>query len=146
MKKRLKNFTLAGIIISTLTFVFCAWYEAPEYYLIDAVTSASNEIRVDSGKAYYNRTILNTYKKDSYIDHFVTYGINNSTKDTVYSDTVILASFPRNIPCTLSNLLPNTNYNYMFIGYLPSNPKKEIHGVMGGFTTPRKPQESFPSQ
>lgn len=102
----------------------------PEYYDIEAVTSASNRIKVTGGKAYKSHAILETYHKDSYDRHFIAYGISD-----LYNDTLIMADTPRVHICTLFNLNANTTYNFMFRGEYSKDPIKENHTITGSFKT-----------
>ncbi len=104
------------------------------YNDIDAVASASKDIRINSGIAHYTMAVIETYHKDSYPFHFIAYGI-----DSLYNDTLIVADTPRVHICTLFNLVPETVYNFSYVGNWPSNPIVENHGVFGSFTTVEHP-------
>lgn len=144
MKKILRkcSFTFLGILVScgilcTLpSDYFLERY--PEYYEIDAVTSATYNIQVTGGKVYDTYAIFETYHKDGYRFHFIGYGIG--VIDSVYPDTLMVADTPRVVICTLRNLYPNTTYGYIFRGEWPANAEIENVTVGGVFSTvPRRP-------
>ena len=99
------------------------------YNEIDAFTSASGDIRVTVGKAHYTIAVLETYHKDSFTRHYVQYGTERN-----YSETLIVADTPRVVICTLTNLEPNTEYDFEYIGDWPDNPS-ENHKAVGTFKT-----------
>jgi len=103
--------------------------EKDVFNTVDAVASASEEIRIKEGKAYSNYTILETYHKDSYLNHYIAYGI------TDYTDTIIMPNFPWDNVCTLKNLIPSTSYKFVFMGNYPPQPELESHSVSGFFNT-----------
>ncbi len=105
----------------------------PEYNDIEAVTSASYNIQVTGGRAYNTYAILETYHKDGYRFHFIGYG--TGIIDSVYPETLIVVDTPRVHICTLTNLFPNTKYDFIFRGEWPANPEIESHTVEGVFTT-----------
>ena len=124
---------LSGLLLAL--FISCADLTYEEYFEIDAVTSASGNIRVDEGIAYAKYAVLQTYHKDSYPFHFIAYGL-----DTLYSDTLIVADTPRVHICTLTNLEPDSKYYFNFVGLWPSNPLLENHIAHGNFSTALSPQ------
>jgi len=135
----MKNMVFSLFAVAIIGFAFLQCSETHPFtvipgsiYPVDAVTSASREIRIDSGSAYSTYAILTTYHKDSYDRHVVKYGVNGT-----YTDSVHVAAFPRIQVCTLVNLLPNTVYSFDFIadfknGTIP----EEFHHVTGSFATP----------
>lgn len=115
-------------------FISCADLTYEEYLEIDAVSSASGDIRVDEGKAYARYAVLQTYHKDSYPHHFIAYGL-----DTLYRDTLNVADTPRVHICTLVNLQPDSKYYFKFVGDWPTNPIVENHTAYGEFSTALSP-------
>lgn len=99
------------------------------YNEIDAVSNATEDIKVTSGKAYADRAVLQTYHKDSYDWHWVGFGTTE-----LYGDTVPVPISPRENEITLPNLLPSTTYFFKFTGALLDN-HEENHFCVGSFTT-----------
>ncbi len=100
---------------------------------IDGVTGATPmmNIRVDSGFCYDSFAVLFLYYSDSYDKHFVMYG-NDTTK---FDDTVMVINWPRNVVCTLTNLIPDSAYNFRYRGELASNPTETQYTEIGSMRT-----------
>ncbi len=139
MSFSLKNISLSSfVIIVSLFLSMCELVHQDEPRVpdrIDGFTSAStmgtNQIQVDSGVVYDTFAILYTFFKDSYIDHFLAFGEDTAS----LLDTILVAPWPRNSICTLSNLKPYTEYIVQFRGELPANAEVENHEAWGKFTT-----------
>ncbi len=115
--KRVKLFILG---VPLVLLLFCAFEpDYPEYNDIDAVASATMNISVRAGRAYDTYAILETYHKDGYRFHFIGYGLGIT--DSIYPDTLMVADTPRVVICTLTDLIPNSKYNYVFRGEYPEN-------------------------
>ncbi len=121
-----------GILLSCgILCTFPSDYFYPEYYRIDAVTSSSYNIKVNGGIAYDTYAVFETYHFDSFDSHFLAYGFQ---KD-MYTDTFFVVDFPFTNTCTLTNLIPDVQYYYIYRGELIKNPIEENHTVEGNFRT-----------
>lgn len=105
-------------------------------YKIDGVTGASPmmDIQVDSGFCYDSFAVLYLYYSDSYDSydrHFVMYG-NDTTN---FDDTTLVVNWPRNVICTLTNLIPDSDYKFRYRGELSSNPTESQYTEIGFMRT-----------
>lgn len=114
----------AFTLLVCITFLF-----GENYNEIDAVSNASEDIKVTSGQAYADRAVLHTYHKDSYDWHWIGFGTTE-----LYGDTVGVPVSPRENIITLPDLQPSTKYYFKFTGALLDNPT-ENHFCVGSFTT-----------
>ena len=97
---------------------------------VDAVGSASAEMKIVSGSAWADSAVLTTYHKDSYAHHWIVWG---PTLD--YGDTLITPDTPRTTIVVLRDLTPSTTYRFRYTGDNPLNDSIESHSVAGSFTT-----------
>lgn len=148
MKYRV-NILLFAFLIS---FISCdtvtSEVEEEVNYQIDAISSATHKSLVKGGYVNDSWIIIYLYNGSlSYQNHLFSYGIstgNDSLK--VYTDTTHL--IPQGKPLTdtilrVENLLPNTEYNYMFSSYLPGSPDHET--ILGTFKTTAEPHYNYPN-
>lgn len=110
---------------------------------VDAVGSASAEIRISGGTAWADSAVLISYHKDSYSHHWLAWGLT-----WAFGDTVISADTPRTVNIVLRDLSPATTYHFKYVGDNPLNDSIETHSISGSFTTAaltdiRVPRGSF---
>lgn len=115
------------LILTLLGSLFTAYAE--NYNEVDAVSNATEDIKVTGGKAYADRAVLTTYHKDSYDNHWLGYG-----KTEALTDTVKMPDFPWDNEVTLTPLEANTKYFFTFMGALINKPE-ENHYCSGSFIT-----------